>query len=44
LTDQSLYDETTKIKYDENKSLFDGILYNGKNLEKSNIKIVIEII
>ena len=42
--DDSLYDGIQKIKYNDNKSLFDGIIYNGKNLEKINIKIVIEII
>lgn len=42
--DDSLSDEIQKIKYNENKSLFEGIKYNGKNLEKINIKIIIEII
>lgn len=42
--DDLLFNEIQNINYKENNSLFDGILYKGKNLEKIDIKIVIETI
>ena len=39
-----LFDNIKNIKYENNKKIFDGIIYNGKNLEKMDIEIIIEIL
>ena len=36
-----LFELITKIKYEDNKELFEGINYNGNNLKEIDIKIII---